>query len=145
MWSALTFPSGWLSEPHKRSADYKGSGDRLAACAGAENVQAPVDVDALDFTDERSHQATLDVAIYMSSATVDADFAGVSSPGFADCAKADLIRSLGVTRRKAPGVVVDVTNPPPPAGASPRRERYAPRSARTGRWLVVFDIVPHRR
>ena len=139
MWTAADFPSDWTSAPHQRRADYKASGDRLAACAGGVNVQAPVDVDAPDFSNG-TLQAGLGIAIHSDPATVDEDFTTINGPKLADCTKAELVRALGAAAQ-SPNVTVDVTKGSPPRGTPPSTVALRATVTRDGTVLVISDIV----
>ena len=139
LWGPTDFPSDWTSASHQRSADYQGGGDRLAACAGGVNVQAPVDVDALDFTDG-TMRAEMNAAIHADSATVDADFAAIDGPQFVDCLRDELIRALGANAQR-PGVAVEVTRNPPPTGTPTATVAFRATVSQDGVALVVSDLV----
>lgn len=139
MWGPPDFPSGWTSAPHTRSADRQAVNDRLAACAGGVNVVAPVDVDAPDFS-SGDLQAEMVVAIQADAATVDADLNLVNGPKFDDCLKAELIRALGA-KAQSPGVAVEVTKLPPPAGAPSSSAFVRATVSQNGTPLLVSDTV----
>ena len=139
LWSPADFPSEWTSTPHQRSADYNGSGDRLAACAGGVNLQAPVDIDGLDFTDG-TMEAEMNVAIHTDPATLDADFAAIDGPQFPGCLRDELIRDLGDDAQR-PGVTVEVTKLPPPAGTPTLTAAFRATLSQNGAPLVVSEFV----
>ena len=139
LWGPDEFPSDWTFAPHQRSADYKAGGDRLAACSGTVNVEAPVDIDAADFTNGTA-KAGLGVAIHADAATVVTDFAAIDGPAFVDCTKAELIRALGADAQR-PGVTVEVTKLAPPTGTPPWTVALRATVAQNGVALVVSDII----
>ena len=137
MWSTTDFPAGWTSMPHHRSSDAKASADRLAACSGGVNVQAPVDIDAPDFTNGAT-LATLGIAIHSDASTVEADFAAIDGPKFPDCVRQELIRAMGPNAQNA---TVSVAKLPPPAGTPTSTVMLRARISQDGEVRAVSDIV----